>query len=368
METRMRAGITHGDVNGISYELIIKMMAENRICEVCTPILYGSPKVAAYHRKMLNVENFNLNNVQSAKDANPKRCNVINCADDAVKVDLNQETQESDRTAMEALKRALDDADHKEIDVVVAAPQCGKSFRLENAISYCDLLAKRYNTENGMALLVGSKMKVAFVTTHIPFCDIAKHMTQENIFGKLKQLDATLRKDFGIRKPRIAVLGLNPHEENDGTNGDGLSTVVAAVDMAREKGIMALGPFAAENLFKGVEYSKFDAILAMYHGQGMMPFKMIEGDEGAVLYAGLPIVFTTTVSGTAYDITGQNMADETALNKALYTALDVYAHRQQIVRPNTDPAQQSREATAESDESDSETEQTDDVEDNGTEN
>ena len=340
MENRLYVGITHGDVNGISYELIIKMMAENRICEICTPILYGSSKVAAYHRKTLNIENFNLNSIQTPREANPKRCNVINCIDDAVKVELGQETAESDKAAMIALKKALDDLDHQGIEIIVAAPQGIESFKTEGAYGCPDYLAKRYGVKNVMPVLVGTKMKIGFVTTHIPFKEIAANITPVNILSKLKMLDNTLKKDFTIRKPRIAVLGLNPHSgENCLFGEEEKSIIIPAIEKARENGIMALGPYSPENLFKGTDYEKFDAILALYHDQGMVPFKTIEGNEGAVLIAGLPIVYTSTVSGTAYDIVGQNQADEIALNSALYLGIDVFNNRQQNAELTANPLQ-----------------------------
>lgn len=330
MENRLNVGIAHGDVNGISYELIIKIMAENKICEICTPILYGSSKVAAYHRKTLNIENFNLNSIQTPQEANAKRCNVINCVDDAVKVDLGKETPDSDQAAMIALKRALDDLDRKEIDLVVAAPQGIAAFQSEGVSGCPDYMAARYNTKNSMPVLVGTHIKMGFVTTHLPLKDVTAHITAIDVLSKLKMLDNCLKKDFTIRKPRIAVLGLNPHTGENCTFGEEEKNIILpALEKARENGIMALGPYAADNLFSGTDFEKFDAILAMYHDQGMIPFKILEGDEGAVLMAGLPVVYTSTVSGTAYDIVGQGIGDDTALRNALYLGIDVYNNRLQ---------------------------------------
>lgn len=338
MENRLRVGITHGDVNGVSYELIIKMMAENKICEVCTPVLYGSSKVAAYHRKTLNVENFNLNSIQTPQEANAKRCNVINCVNDEIKVELGRETEESDEGAMIALKQALDDLDRQTIDVLVAAPQACGSFKLEKASGCPDFLAKRYEAKNVMPVLVGEKMKVGFVTTHVPFKEVAASITPLNLLSRLKLLDTCLKRDFTIRKPRIAILGLNPHTgENCIYGEEEKNIIIPAIEKARENGIMALGPYAADNLFSGMEYAKFDAILAMYHDQGMIPFKTIEGDTGATLLAGLPVVYTSTVSGTAYDIVGQGIADEQALRNALYLAIDVYSNRQENAELSRNP-------------------------------
>lgn len=340
MENGLTAGITHGDVNGISYELIIKMMAENRICEICTPVLYGSSKVAAYYRKTLNVENFNLNSIQNPREANPKRCNVINCADENVKVELGKETPESDEAAMTALNKALSDLDDQGLDILVAAPQGLHSFANEDASDGADFLAKRYQVKNVMPLLVGAKMKIGFVTTHLPFRDIVQNITPVNVLSRLKMLDNCLRKDFTVRKPRIAVLGLNPRTGENCTFGEEEKNILLpAIEKARENGIMALGPYAPDILFSETEFEKFDAILALYHDQGMIPFKTIEGNEGAMLMAGLPIVYTSTVSGTAFDIVGKGTADDTGLRNALYLAIDVYNTRQQNAELSAHPLQ-----------------------------
>lgn len=327
MENRLKVGITHGDVNGIGYELIIKMMAENRICEVCTPILYGSSKVAAYYRKTLNVENFNLNSIQNPQEANGKRCNIINCVDDSVKVEAGRETPDSDEAAMIALNAALEDLDRNQIDVVVGSPQGCNSFAPESGCPA--YLAKRYRAKEVMPLLVGQKMKMGFVTNHIPFAEVAAQITIENIYNKLRLLDHCLKKDFTIRKPRIGVLGLNPHTgENCLYGEEEKSIILPAIEKARNHGIMALGPYAADGLFSGIQYEKFDVLLALYHDQGMIPFKAIEGNEGAVLLAGLPVVYTSTVHGVGYDIVGQGIAEETGLRNALYLAIDVWSNRQ----------------------------------------
>lgn len=328
MENRLKVGISHGDINGIAYELVIKAMAENRICEICTPVFYGSPKVAAYYRKNLNVENFNLNSIQTPEEANSKRCNVINCIDDAVKVDAGKETAESDEVAMVALKTALEDLDKGGLEVLTMAPQGAASFQKEGAAGCSEYLAARYGVKNVMPLLVGERMKMGFVTTQLPLKEAVEKITPVAVLSKLKVLDACLRKDFTIRKPRIAVLGLNPQTGESCTFGEEeQNMIIPVIEKARENGIMALGPYAADNLFCGTEYEKFDAVLALYYDQGMIPFKALEGVEGAVLFAGLPVVCTSTVSGAAYDIAGQGIANEAALRKAIYLAIDVYNRR-----------------------------------------
>lgn len=310
-------------------------MAENKLCEVCTPLLFGSSKAAAYHRKALNIENFALNCVQKAEDANAKRCNVINVVDDAVKVDLGRETPESDEAAMLALQVALDCLDRQEINVLVAAPQGYASLKTSG---FHNFLAKRYDTRNAMSLLVGEKMKVGFVTDCISLKEAVGGVTFNAVFNRLRLLDACLKKDFTIRKPRIAVLGMNPYMGENGLYGDEeKNIIIPAIEKARNAGIMALGPFSSDTLFGGMEYGKFDAVLAMYHEQGTIPFKIIEGNSGAVLMAGLPIVCTSTAHGMAYDIIGKGIADESGMRNALYLAIDVYNNRRMNAELEANP-------------------------------
>ena len=337
MENRLNVGITHGDVNGISYELIIKLLAENRICELCVPILYGSPKVAAYYRKVLNVENFSLNTIREPREANSKRSNIINCVDDNVKVDLGKETPDSDQAAMIALKYALDQLDRNEIDVLTLAPQGPESFLKEEANSLTEYLAKRYNTPEAMSLFVSEKMKMGFVTEYSKLRDVPHQITQKNIMRKLMLLDDTLRMDFTISKPKIAVLGLNP-QVNCGQNGDEeTNIIVPAIERARQEGIMAIGPFPADRFFSEAMYEKFDAILAMYYDQGVAAFKAIDEESAAYYVAGLPVICATSLTDVRYDMVGQDLGDEQGMRNALYLAMDVFVHREQNIELQKNP-------------------------------
>lgn len=337
MENRLNVGITHGDVNGISYELIIKLLAENKICELCVPILYGSPKVAAYYRKVLNVENFNLNTIREPREANGKRSNVINCVDDNVKVDLGKETSDSDQAAICALKYALDQLDRKEIDVLTLAPQGPESFSGEEGGSLTEYLAKRYNAPEAMSLLVSEKMKMGFVTELVKLRDVPRQITQKNITRKLMLMDDTLRIDFTILKPKIAVLGLNP-QVNCGQSGEEeANVIVPAIERARQEGIMAIGPFPADRFFAERMYEKFDAVLAMYYDQGIAAFKTIDEESAACYVAGLPVICSTALTDPRYDIVGQDLADEQGLRNALYLAMDVCVHREQNIELQKNP-------------------------------
>ena len=325
MENRLSVGISHGDVNGISYELIIKLLAENRMCELCVPILYGSPKVAAYYRKALNAETFALNPIKEPSEANGKRSNIINCADDEVKVELGKETDESDRAAMAALKRALDHADGGHIDVVVAAPQGKGSFLADGAADLTDFLRKRYGAADAMTLAVNEKVRIGFVTEGGRLRDVPGQVTARGVLRKLTLLANTLRDDFTIQKPKIAVLALNSRVR--GEQSEEAVVIGPAIERARQSGIMALGPFAAEEFFAKRMYEKFDAVLAMYRDQGMVPFSAMNVPGNAVYVAGLPVVCAASLDDPRYDSVGQNQADEQGLRNALYLAMDVRANR-----------------------------------------
>ncbi|MDR0982063.1 MAG: 4-hydroxythreonine-4-phosphate dehydrogenase PdxA [Culturomica sp.] len=326
MENKLKVGITQGDINSISYEIIIKMLADNKMNEICVPILYGSSKVAAYYRKMFDMLNFNLSSIGKPSEANDKRPNVINFTDDELKVEVGKETQESVVAAMKTLTAALEDLDAGELNTLTMAPQTASSYTSENMNSLLDYISSRYN-QDVMKLLVGQKMKVGFVTSDLPLQEVSRNLTTEKIISKLKVLNSTLKTDFTIRKPRIAVLALNPVKNTGFTGVEEQEIILPAIEAARNSGIMALGPYSVENLFIGTNFEKFDAILALHNEQGMLPFKTIEGIEGTILLAGLDKVITTTVTGTAFDIAGQGIADEAALRNAMYLGIDVYNNR-----------------------------------------
>ena len=293
--------------------------------------------MAAYYRKVLNIENFSLNTIREPGEANGKRSNIINCVDDNVKVDLGKETPESDQAAMIALKYGLDQLDRNEIDVLMLAPHGPNTFFTEEAGSLMEYLGKRYNTTDIMSILVGEKIKMGFVTEQVKLRDVPHQITQKNIFKKLTLLDDTLRQDFTILKPKIAVLGLNP-QVNCGQNGDEeVNVIIPAIERAREEGIMAIGPFSAERFFSERMYEKFDAVLAMYYDQGVVAFKSVD-EEGAACYvAGLPVICSMSLTDPHYDIVGQNMGDEQGLRNALYLAMDVCVHREQNIELQKNP-------------------------------
>ena len=327
---KIRLGITHGDINGIGYEIIFKALSDIRMFDMCTPIVYGSSKVAAYHRKTLNISNFSLNNIKTADEAHPKRANIINCVDDSVRVELGKATKMGGEAAFSALSKAVSDLKENKIDVLVTAPIHKKNIQSENFNfpGHTEYLEAEFGDGNSLMLLVSDVLKVGVVTGHIPLNEVSQSITKEKIVNKLKVLNKSLREDFTIRKPRIAVLGLNPHAGDKGLIGkEEQDIIIPAIEEAKNKGIMALGPYPADGLFGSNNLSRFDAILAMYHDQGLIPFKTISFSSGVNFTAGLPIVRTSPDHGTAFEIAGQGAADEESFRQAVYYAIDIFRNR-----------------------------------------
>ncbi len=328
MEDKLNIGITHGDINGISYELIMKLNSENRLSELCTPVIYGSSKVAAYYRKTLNMENINFNSIQNHHEINAKRCNILNCINDEIKVEMGHPTRESEEAAMLAVKLAFDDLDSNKLDTVVMAPLSRESFHFERASSFLDYLSDRYRSEGIFPIFLGEHLKIGLATFSIPLAKVAEVLSGEAIYGKLKLYHETLRRDFTIIKPKIAVLSYNSLVGNMGRLGKEEEEIIKpAIENARESGIMALGPYDAATLFSSGDYKNFDAVFAMYYEQALLPFKMLEGIGGAVYIAGLPVVCTTTLHGAGFDMAGRGTADESGLRNALYMGMDIHRSR-----------------------------------------
>lgn len=327
---KIRVGISHGDINGIGYEVIMKSLADNRIFDMCTPIIYGSSKVAAYHRKALDFGNLTINNIKDSNEAHPKRINIINCIDEEVRVELGKGTTMSGKAAFDALERASKDLKEGLIDVLVTAPIQKKviqsdQFKFPGHTEYLESIS---DSGKSLMLMVSDSLKVGVATGHIPLKEIPTALTTDLIVEKLRILNRTLLMDFSIRKPRIAVLGLNPHAGDEGLLGSEEAEVIApAIEIAKKAGIMALGPYPADGLFGSPNLKKFDAVLAMYHDQGLAPFKTLAFTSGVNYTAGLPIVRTSPDHGTAYELAGTNTADHTSFLNAIYLAIDVVKNR-----------------------------------------
>src|SRR5574344_5895 len=340
--SKIRVAITHGDINGVGYEVILKTFADPTILELCTPIIYGSPKVATYHRKLLNLEtNFSI--INKAEDARDGRLNLLTTFEEEVKVELGTPSPEAGKAALIALDRAMDDYQKGLFDVLVTAPIDkntiqSDTFKFHGHTEY--IQEKAGNGMKALMILFNERLRVALVTTHLPIKDVAASITKEAIIEKAEIFHKSLRRDFRISNPRIAVLALNPHAGDNGVIGNEEKDIIRpAVEALAEKGLQCFGPYSADGFFGNESYEKFDGVLAMYHDQGLAPFKVLAMNDGVNFTAGLPIVRTSPDHGTAYDIAGKGIADENSFRQALYAALDFYRNRITFDQPTANPLQ-----------------------------
>jgi 4-hydroxythreonine-4-phosphate dehydrogenase len=337
---RIILGITQGDINSISYEVIMKALADNRIFDLCTPVVYGSPKVAAYHRKALDLENFSFNSIRNVDEALAKRANIINCIDDSVRVELGKSTPFAGEASFEALEAAVKDLSEGKLDVIVTGPINKANIKSEkfNFNGHTEYFETRFNSEGVLMLMVNELMRIGVVTSHVPLAKVTEYITQDIILRKLRIMNKSLLSDFAIRRPRIAVLGLNPHAGDNGLIGDEeIKEIIPAINEAQNEGIMAFGPFPADGFFGAGNFKKYDGILAMFHDQGLVPFKALTIEGGVNYSAGLPVVRTSPAHGTAYDIAGKNLASPDSFRKAIYMAVDIFKNRRQYREFSSNP-------------------------------
>ena len=339
-ERKIRVAITQGDTNGVGYEVIFKAFADPAILELCTPIIYGSPKIAAYHKKALNLEtNFTI--INKAEEARDGRLNLLSCFDDEVKVELGQPSKEAGDAALRALDRAMTDFRAGLYDVLVTAPINkatiqSPGFQFPGHTEYIETSVG--NGQKALMILMNETLRVALVTTHLAIKDISRAITKESIIEKTTIFHTTLKRDFRISNPRIAVLALNPHAGDDGLLGSEEKEIISpAIEELAGKGIQAFGPYPADGFFGNGTYYHFDGVLAMYHDQGLAPFKTIALESGVNFTAGLPIIRTSPDHGTAFDIAGQGKADENSMRQAIYTAIDIFRNRQNYDEPLKNP-------------------------------
>ena len=330
-ERKIRVGITHGDINGVGYEVILKAFSDPTMLELCTPIIYGSPKVAAYHRKAMDIQTtFSI--VNSRADIQDGRVNILNCTEDELKVELTKPTEDAGKAALSALEKALQDYREGVFDVLVTAPINKHTIQSDtfHFPGHTEYIEERVGKgEKALMILLKDDFRVALVTGHIPVSEISRTLTKELIMEKMAIFHRSLKQDFGIDSPRIAVLSLNPHAGDEGLIGTEEQTVIIpAMQEMMAKGVLCFGPYPADGFMGSGNYAHFDGILAMYHDQGLAPFKALAMDEGVNFTAGLPIVRTSPAHGTAYDIAGQGIASEDSFRQAIYVALDVFRNRQ----------------------------------------
>ncbi len=327
---KIRVGITHGDFNGISYEIIIKTFKDNLILNFFTPVVYGSSKIASYYRKTLNMPDVNFNLIKRADLANPKRANIINCYDREVKIEMGKLTDSAGELAYLALEKAISDIDKNTIDVLVTAPINKVNIQSENFnfAGHTGYFADKYKAKNHLMLMVSNKLRIGIITGHIPLKDVSAAITEELVLENIRVMQKTLQMDFAIPKPKIAVLGLNPHAGDGGLIGtEDKQFIMPAISKATSEGILVFGPYPSDGFFGSSNYTKFDGILAMYHDQGMLPFKTYAFDNGVNFTAGLPIIRTSPAHGTAFDIAGQNIASPDSFKEAIFLAIELHKNR-----------------------------------------
>lgn len=342
----VKVAISHGDINGIGYEVIMKTLSDSRVLEMCTPIIYGSSKVAAYHKKALNLQNINFNNIKEANEADDRKVNLINCISEEVKVDLGQSTAEAGEASVKSLDYALADLIDEKVNVLVTAPINKENVQSEKFSfnGHTEYLQTKTNTDDVLMLLVSDVLRVGVVTNHSPLSKVASEINKGLILSKLRILNESLIKDFGIRKPRIAVLALNPHAGDGGLLGkEEIEIIEPAIAEAKNEGMMAFGPYPADGFFGKGSFKSFDAVLAMYHDQGLAPFKALSFENGVNYTAGLPIIRTSPSHGTAYDLAGKDEASPDSFRQALYLACDIYKNRKMHEEINKNPLAFSRQ-------------------------
>ena len=327
-DKKIKVGITQGDSNGIGYEVIIKALSDPRILDVFTPVIYGSSKIFGFYKKTIpEIEQMDTNVISTAKDARPKRINIVNCLPDNVFAEPGSPTPDGARAAIKSLEAAVRDIKEGLIDVLVTGPinkkaMSGQGFGFPGHTEY---LQNAFGVKDVTMLMVSDRLKIGVVTGHIPLKDVPAAITKEKIISKLKLMDESLRRDFCIDSPRIAVLSLNPHSGDGGLLGsEEQDIIIPAVKEATEAGILAFGPYSPDGFFGLGHYEEFDATLAMYHDQGLTPFKAIAFEDGVNYTAGLPVIRTSPDHGTAYDMAGRDLADPRSMRAAIYTAIDIY--------------------------------------------
>ena len=332
--SKILVGITQGDSNGIGYEVIIKALSDPRILEQFTPVIYGSSKIFSFYRKTIpEIEQMDTNAINNAREAHPKRVNIVNCLPDSAYAEPGQATPESAKAAIACLDRAVEDLKAGEIDVLVTGPinkkaMSGQGFGFPGHTEY---IQNAFGVKDVTMLMVSSRIKVGVVTGHIPLKDVAASITEEKILSKLRLINESLQKDFCIDKQRIAVLSLNPHSGDGGLLGDEEGRIIIpAIKKAVDEGILAFGPFSPDGFFGLSHYENFDATLAMYHDQGLAPFKALSFEDGVNFTAGLPVVRTSPDHGTAFEMAGRDEADPLSMRAAIFTAIDIFRKREQF--------------------------------------
>ena len=323
---KLKIGITHGDINGIGCEVILKSLSDARILELFTPVVFSSPKVIAYYRKALGLNNLTTYSIRSMNEVQDDRINVVNCLNDEVRVEMGKSTQHGGEAALASLKAAVAEMKNGQLDALVTAPI--NKFNIQsdkfNFPGHTEYLQSEFGSNETLMLMASSSLRLGILTGHVSLAQVPALVTQEKLLSTLRMLNQTMLEDFNINRPRIAILSLNPHAGDSGLLGTEEQTIIIpAIETVKNEGILAYGPYPSDGFFGSDNYRKFDVVLAMYHDQGMTAFKTLCFDKGVNYTAGLPIVRTSPAHGTAYDIAGNDLASPESFRQALYMACDV---------------------------------------------
>ncbi len=327
-------GISCGDINGIGLEVILKALALKNAGQKFKIVIYGSAKVVAYHKNIISEENIQFNTIEKPSEAITGRINVINCWTDNVNITIGKANEVGGKCAMDALVAAVKDLKSGELDALVTAPINKKAMQMAgfSHIGHTEYLNAEFKAKESLMLMVSDALRVGIVTNHLPLREVANAVTQEKVLRKILILAETLKIDFNIDRPTIAVLGLNPHAGDEGAIGVEEEKIIRpAIEEAKAKGVLVFGPYPADGFFGSGQHHKFDGILAMYHDQGLVPFKALSFGAGVNYTAGLRAVRTSPDHGTAYDIAGKGEADEMSFIKALYLAADIVRNRKEYL-------------------------------------
>jgi 4-hydroxythreonine-4-phosphate dehydrogenase len=338
IDNKVIVGISQGDINGIGLEIILKTLMEPEISEICIPVLFSSQKTVSYFRKALSLEEFNFNSLRDFKELHTKKPNVFICYEEEVLIELGKASIESGKYAKLALEQATSALIEKKIDVLVTAP-INKHAMQEAGFNYpghTEYLGEKLGGKPLM-LLCADKLRVAVVSGHVAIKDVAQSITEQNVFLKIEQLNNSLIKDFGIRKPKIAVLGLNPHAGENGKMGNEEEMAISPAIRKAQETMFVQGPYSADGFFGNNTQSQFDGVLAMYHDQGLIPFKTLAFNNGVNFTAGLNYIRTSPDHGTAYEIAGKNVADASSFRESIYAAIDIFKNRQLYTEMSSNP-------------------------------
>jgi len=336
----VKIGITQGDTNGIGLELIIRTFLDQNILKYCIPVIYANTKAFAYYKKLLDLQEPVYNQIRSASEAKVGKVNLVPINDNPMEVNAGVASKESGLEAILALDKALEDAKKGDIDALLTAPldKHSVSENREGFTGHTGYIAKFFGVEDYVMLLVCEDLKVALATDHVAVTELSKHLSIDKLVKKMQTLYDALRLDFGITKPRIAVLGLNPHAGDGGLLGKEETDIIKpAIAKVFADNKLFYGPYPADSFFGSGQYRQFDAVLAMYHDQGLIPFKTFAFFDGVNCTAGLPIVRTSPDHGTAYDLVGKGTAETLSFRNALYEAIHIVHNRKQFEVDNANP-------------------------------